>query len=861
VAQSVYALLSGPGGGLWVAGFPAALHWFDPATGTFTDRRAAVGGATPAGAVQTLLRARDGALWAGTSVGLERLSADGRGQRTGLAEGLPNTSVNGLLEDPAGGLWVATNRGLSRLDRATGGVRSYGGADGLQGEISYVGAFYAGPRSGLFYMGGERGYNAFDPLAMPADPPPAAPVLTGLRLAGEPVSVGTEGSPLPRALTETERLELRYSDRVVTLGFASLDFRAPSAHRYAVRLDGLDDDWREVGAQRQATFTNLSPGRYTFQARAAGRDGVWGAPSAPLTLVVVPPWWRSWAALLLYALLAAGGLGAVARVRRQRADLRQQMRVDQIEAEKLRELDRAKSQFFANVSHEFRTPLTLTMGPLDDVLAGEYGPLPDTVAAPLGLARRSAGRVLDLINQILEVSRLEAGRTPLRARRLDLAAFVAAHVEAFRPLAVHRTLAVEVDLPDAPVEVWADPDHAGTVLANLLSNAFKFTPAHGTVRITVGADADTAHVTVRDSGPGIEAADLPHIFDRFYQASRSGDRPLGSGIGLALAHNLAALHGGTLSVESEPGAGSAFTVTLPLGRAHLAADQLADEPWDATAPAAPPDHADLPVEVTDDTDDDVTTVLVADDHADIRAYLRRHLAAAGYRVLEAANGTEALAVVRSRLPDLVVSDVMMPGLDGLGLCRALRADPETDFVPVLLLTARAAAEDRLSGLAELCDDYLTKPFDARELVARVGNLIALRRRLRTRFGGDGAVREVAAPASPDAPMSSDDAFLATVRAAIEAHLGDDTFDVSALADAVGQSRSQLRRRTRAAAGVSPSDLIRTTRLDRAADLLAARAGTVSEVAYGVGFKSVAHFSNAFLAHTGARPSAYVEAGT
>jgi CheY-like chemotaxis protein len=281
-----------------------------------------------------------------------------------------------------------------------------------------------------------------------------------------------------------------------------------------------------------------------------------------------------------------------------------------------------------------------------------------------------------------------------------------------------------------------------------------------------------------------------------------------------------------------------------------------DQPWEGAVAAPLPEVDDEPASPApaEGDADDVTTVLVADDQADIRAFVRRHLEGAGYRVVEAADGEEALDRAREELPDLVVSDVMMPRLDGLGLCRALRADPETDFVPVLLLTARAAPEDRLDGLAELCDDYLTKPFDVRELVARVDNLIALRRRLRERFAGASGDGAAGVP-----PASADDAFVASVRAAIEAGLPDDAFNVGALADAVGMSRSHLLRKTTDLLGAAPSDLIRTARLDRAADLLAARAGTVSEVAYGVGFKSVAHFSNAFLAHTGSRPSAYAEA--
>ena len=683
-------------------------------------------------------------------------------------------------------------------------------------------------------------------------------MLTGLRVGNRPVAAGDSTGLLARALWDTAALRLSPSETMVTFSFAALDFSAPEKNRYAYRMEGFDTRWIDAGTDRTATYTNLPPGRYTFRVRGANNDGVWNEAGTALAVVVAPPWWRTWWALGLYALLAAAALYAVARERRRRLELRHLAEIEHAEAEALRALDRAKSAFFANVSHEFRTPLTLTLGPLDDALAGEYGPVPDPLAEPLGLARRSASRVLDLIGQILDLSRLEAGSTPLRARPLDLASFAAAQTDAFAPLAAHRRITASVALPDAPVDVWADPEHIGTVLSNVLSNAFKFTPEGGHVSVMVEQGTDEARVTVRDTGPGIAPDDLAHVFDRFFQAEAPAGRPVGSGIGLALAHDLATLHSGTLSATSAtdgPDHGSAFTLTLPLGHAYLAPPQLRPDLWGGSVAAVPALPAP-PVRTSGDADD-VTTVLVADDNADIRAYLRRHLEAAGYRVDEAEDGQDALDRVRERLPDLVVSDVMMPRLDGLGLCRALRQDPETDFVPILLLTAKAATEDRLDGLAEACDDYLTKPFDVRELVARVGNLIAQRQRLRDRFAGDGAAVP-AVPPSLDLPASADDAFVSAVHAAIAAHLGDEDFDVAALARAVGQSRGSLLRRTTALMDVAPSDLIRTMRLDHAARLLEARAGTVSEVAYAVGFKSVAHFSNAFLAHTGARPSAYAE---
>ena len=854
-------------GAFWIA-TDAGLVRFDP--GTRAVERFRMDPTDPTGLSHDQVRAvlpdpdePHRVLWIGTAGGgLNRLDLETETFRhLTEAEGLPNNVVYGVLPDDDGRLWLSTNRGLARYDPRSGAIRSFDASDGLQSNEFNTGAFHRGA-SGRLYVGGVYGVNAFDPAAI-ADNPHVPPVmLSALRIGDRPVAVGDSTALLSRELWATDALRLSHRENMVTLSFVALDFSAPEKNRYAYRMEGFDDDWIDAGTNRTATYTNLPAGRYTFRVRGSNNDGVWNEEGAALALTVAPPSWRTWWAYLGYVLAALALVAAVARDRRRRAHLRRQFEMERIEAETLRDLDRAKSEFFANVSHEFRTPLTLTLGPLDDVLAGEYGEVPDEARQPVALARRSAERVLTLINQILDVSRLEAGHTAVRARKLDLGAFVRSQADAFVPLAVHREIAVEVSAPEAPVEVWADPEHLGTILANLLSNAVKFTPAGGTVSVEVGTDGDGARVTVRDTGPGIAEADLPHVFDRFYRTQGGEGQPLGSGIGLALAHELAALHGGTLGAEStvgEAGSGSAFTLRLRLGRSHLTPEQVDDQPWEGGAAVVPIDEAAAAPggTVPAGSAGDVTTVLVVDDQADIRAFVRRHLEGAGYRVVEAADGEEALDRVRERLPDLVVSDVMMPRLDGLGLCRALRSDPETDFVPVLLLTARAAPEDRLDGLAEHCDDYLTKPFDVRELVARVDNLIALRQRLRERFAGpsgDGAPGGRAGLAIE----SADDVFVASVRAAIAEGLSDETFTVGALAEAVGLSRSQLFRRTTALVGASPSDLIRTARLDRATELLGARAGTVSEVAYGVGFKSVAHFSNAFLAHTGSRPSAYAE---
>jgi len=855
-------------GALWL-GSDQGLARFDPATGTFRRWRhdPRQPGSLSHDAVRSILadpRQPGRFLWIGTAGGgLNRFDIDsGTFAHFTERDGLPNDVVYGILADTSGALWVSTNKGLSRFDPATKRFRNYDANDGLQSNEFNSGAAFASRRGELFF-GGIYGFNYFRPEDIHDNPNVPAVAITGFRRGNRYETVRDTGTVLTTTISQADTLRLSYRDAVLTFEFAALEYSAPAKNRYAYRLIGFNDEWFELGAVRAATYTNLPPGRYTLQVRASNNDGVWNQRGTSLALVILPPWWRTWWAYALYGAVVLAAVYGVRRSEMNRLRLENRLEIEHVEAEQLRELDRARSRLFANVSHEFRTPLTLTMGPLDDLRAGLHGPLSPEAAEQVDLARRNAGRVLDLINEILDLARAESGRVTLQARPIDLGVFVSGIARTFLPLAERKAIAFDVQTPAEQVDIHGDPAHLDRALSNLLSNAFKFTPDGGTVRVTVVADNASARITVRDSGPGIPAAELTLVFDRFHRARTAGAQP-GTGIGLALAKELVALHGGTIAVESEEGFGSTFTVTLKRGRAHLAPEQIVDDdtaaPWVshagirqlgpslASAPDVPNDLVEAGA-----VDDDVTTVLVVDDNAEVRAYVKQHLAPR-YRVLEAVDGQQGLETARRLLPDLVLADVMMPVMDGYALCRALKSDPETDFLPVILLTARAEAEDKLAGLTEQADDYVTKPFDVRELLARIANIVAMRRRLRERFAGVGApltvhpTRVVAEPA--------DRVFLDRVRAAIEAHVGDDGFSVERLATEVAQSRGNLHRRLRDLIGESPSDLIRRMRLERAAELLESGAGSVAEIAYGVGFKSVAHFSNAFNEMHGVRPSAW-----
>ena len=559
---------------------------------------------------------------------------------------------------------------------------------------------------------------------------------------------------------------------------------------------------------------------------------------------------------------------------------------DQIEeqAEHLRTLDAAKNRFFANVSHELRTPLTLMVGPLQQVRERASECLPDADLERLEIALRNSRRLRRLIDQVLDLVERDAGMVDLQARPLQLDDDVSRIVSMYDAHAERQGLTLEVDAEPVPADgelpVYADPGRFAHIVGNLLSNALKFTPEDGRIRVRVHGTASHGIIDVIDTGVGIPAEDQQRIFERFEQVQAPYDASNvqgGTGIGLAHAKELVDLHGGSIDLESTVGEGTTFTVRLPRGRDHLADEQLAEDGTER-----PSCDAELAESVTirdadvsptaDDSEEedepDRTTVLVVDDNADVRQYVRSVLTP-DLRVRTASDGDEGLAAARESPPDCILADVMMPGMDGVAMVEELRHDRATDCIPVLMLTARVGTEDELAGLTAGADDYVTKPFDPDVLRARVQGQLQTRRRLRRRMckelrarreGAPGPSAETGAASSLGLRISPADEtdFVASVRAAIENQLANPDLTVQAIADAVAVSRSTLYRRLKDEAECTPSAFIRQVRVEHGARLLREQEGTISEVAYAVGFNSLTYFSRSFREHVGVAPSEFVE---
>ncbi len=580
---------------------------------------------------------------------------------------------------------------------------------------------------------------------------------------------------------------------------------------------------------------------------------------------VLPPWWRTNWAYGLYAVVVVGLFYGI-QMRRMRS--KHQREMQRFEMEKLKEVDQLKSRFFANISHEFRTPLTLIEGPAKQLLEHGYTGNRDEAYQ---MIVRNTQRLQQLVNQLLDLSKIESGQMKLRAHKANTVDVVRGVAAAFESLAKRKGIEFRIDCPDESIIGWFDRDVVEKIITNLLSNAFKFTARGGSVIASVertqpphspfslkgkgegGISSKMAIITISDTGIGMPHGQLGKIFDRFYQVDQSQTKEYeGTGIGLALTKDLVELHHGEIRVASELGKGSTFTVRLPLGEEYLRPGEILKGVEEVKPVTLPTVEGTEPFqeEIEGESDEKLPLVLLVEDNADMRRYMRTHLESA-YRLLEATNGEEGVQTAFETIPDLIISDVMMPKTDGFELCKRLKTDERTSHIPTILLTAKAAAEHKLEGLQIGADDYVIKPFDARELLARVKNLIDQRRKLREKFQ-----RELVLQPKDVTVQSVDATFLKKTIAVIESHLSDPGFDTTAFAAQVAMSRMQLHRKLRALTNLGPGELIRSFRMKHAASLLQQNAGNISEIAYEVGYNNPSYFAKVFREYFGVAPSEY-----
>lgn len=748
--------------------------------------------------------------------------------------GLPNNTIYCILPDDNGRIWCSTNNGIFRLDPTTREIRTWTRYDGLQGnEFNRSHKFRFA--DGHMAFGGLEGYTILNPADFNKKLPVMSVTvqLTSVQINNEVQDHLNEGSLIEQPLSLVSSIELPYNKNYLRLEFAAMLFNQPQNIRYRYQLKGADAGWVDNGTSNVVTYAALRPGSYTLLLNATDNNGNWSSAIRSITVLIHPPLWATWWAWIIYALVAFVLIRWLFAAREKRLKAEQKLAYEKREALRLREMDEVKDRFFSNITHEFRTPLTLIITPLERLRKD-----PDISPASAGMLKivnKNARHLLQLINEFLDFSKLNSGQMKLNLSSGELGRFVRESVMAFSEMAAEKEISLHFETEVEGYYLF-DEDKWEKIIQNLLSNAVKFAPLKGSVAVKLIQIDDNMLLEVCDNGPGIPAASQQRIFERFYQAQHNIQG--GTGIGLALVKEFTTLMKGTIELESHPG-NTRFRVRVPVQRVSA-----------AIATASP---SVLKPEKSN-SNEYAPLILIVEDNPELRSFLADGMRT-NYRVLEASNGAEAWDTVLRELPELVISDVMMPEKDGFDLCQLVKSDPRTAHIGFILLTSKAAQDARLKGLSAGADDYITKPFSQDELDLRVANLLQLQQKLRSHLR-----QQLIAEEPQDKLPAVKDPLLLQLYEEMDRKLDAPELTVDYLAKICNMSRSTLNRKLRALLDISPNDFIRQYRLQKASVLLK-QGQDISAVAYRVGFSSPSYFTQCFREQFGITPSDYVSASS
>ena len=790
-------------------------------------------------------------LWIGSYGGLLRFNKKDRSWKIyTVKEGLPDNTVYALVNDLAGNLWFSTNKGICRFNRSTGAVRSFQVANGLPGDEFNRFHDLRLP-DGRIAFGGTDGWALLDPRTIRDDnyDPPVA--ITNLRINNSDTDQLSGNYWLKNPANHISRLVLPFSENTLTLSFAGLEFNQPQDIHYRYELKGFEDKWVSSGNVSFVTYNKVPPGHYHFLVNASNASGRWSKYVKEMDITILPPWWRTWWAYLCYGILVVGFAWTFINFRVKRALLRQEIALKENESRQLKELDEMKSRFFSNITHEFRTPLTLILGPAEELqrLPGEVGRQRQLA----GVITRNARQLLGLVNQLMELARLEAGFMTPPERIGSLQETISSVVDSFSGEAKEKGISLIMETPAPGKLHHFAPEILERIIYNLISNALKFTEWGGSVRVLLNETENGVSITVQDSGIGIPRERIAYIFQRFYQAhnDRPGAGGVGTGIGLSLVKELVDQQGGSIRVEShteeekkEAGwRGAIFTVELPYKSIEATPMQVSMTVQDSGEPGKG---------MRESNEDPRYQILIAEDNKELAAFIKESLET-DYQVFHALNGERALQQALLLMPDLVISDVLMPLMDGFTFVRRLKTDLRTSHIPVIMLSALTSIDNRVEGLGYGANDYLTKPFLQAELLIKIRNLLDQQHRLREHIRRqlqEEAIPQNTAIAAPQEP------FLARVYEIIAEHLDDPLFGVEALVEKLDMSRTSLHRKLKSVSGFSTGDLIRNYRLE-CSTIMLRKGNNSTDTAYKSGFGSPAYFTKCFRERYGMTPGEFI----
>ncbi|MCU0344155.1 MAG: response regulator [Ignavibacterium sp.] len=844
----IYAVFEDTYGLVWLGGYATGIFKYNPKDNTIEEYHSDPDDSSTIfdDGFFSFCEDRDKNLWLGCLNGIVRYNRSDNNFTRYYGNGdFLKEYVRAIEEDNNGNLWISTLKGITKFNPVTGQFKDYNSARYFPGITLWRQVSFKDDNGELFF-GGENGFIRFHPDSIEEDSFAPPIVITSLKIFDKPFQLG-------------DPLELAHSDNYLTFEFAALSFIHSEENQYAYMMEGWDRDWIYCGTERKASYPNLLPGEYTFKVKGSDCNRIWNEAGTSIKIIILPPWWKTWWAYSLYAIALLSIFFASSKFYLNRQRLRQKLVLESEHAEKLEELAKMKSDFFANISHEFRTPLTLILGPAEKIEKNQStNPVKDA-----GIITRNSKRLLQLVNQLLDLAKLDSGKLKLEASPGNIVSFVKGIALSFESLSEARDVMIKIKSDKELIETYFDREKMIKVFSNLLSNAFKFTPERENVIVSITETLNnTVEIRIRNTGIGIPQKELPKLFDRFYQVDSSQTKEYeGTGIGLALVKELIELHHGSIIVNSKENnpedkekGWTEFTINLPIGKAHLKNEEIAIADQVGPKEVTPLDETEylsprILIESDTISDENKTTILVVEDNYDMREYIKESLSDC-YVVEEAVNGEQGVRIAETIIPDLIISDLMMPKMDGNELTRILKNDEKTSHIPIIILTAKSGQENKIEGLQTGADDYLTKPFDLQELRVRVENLINIRKKLQEKFSKG----EFLSKPVEKKIKSIDERFLAKVLEVIEKHISEEEFSIEDCSSEVGFSRTHFHKKLRALVGKSPSQYVRTVRLYRAKHLIEEEKGNVSEVAYSVGFSSPSYFSRCFKEEFGYPPS-------
>lgn len=804
-----------------------------------------------------------GLFWICTKNGLNLLDRNTHKFRQfKTSDGLPSNSIHAIVEDKNGNLWISSKNGISKLvlinvtsfHDLNFTVTNYNITDGLQGKEFNQSASLC-TTDGEIFFGGPDGLNAFYPDEIKEDTTDTKMIFSDFRIFNKSVPYGQKHNNryiLDNPIFNTDKIALKYHENSFTIGFHSLTYFFPENNNYAYKLEGFDNDWVTCnGKNNSATYTNLSNGTYTFRVKEI-KNKSFGNEIA-LKIVVLPPFWKSWIAYFIYAILILLVFILLRHLILVRERMNTRVEHERLEALHLHEIDSLKIKLFTNISHEFRTPLTLIMSPVEKLLS-QFKEQPEEKY--LKLIDQNAKRLLQMVNQLLDFRKLEVQGFSYNPSYGDIVAFLSDTVSSFSNLGEKKHIELVFKTKIKTLNTSFDKDKLEKIMFNLLSNAFKFTPGYGKVTVSLDLEPSVKNkesnadnnlvIRTEDTGIGIPADKTEKIFTRFFQVDSSGQVEKGTGIGLSLVAEFVKLHNGEIFVSSEVNKGSCFTVVLPVSN-----EGCITEPVTETDGMISYFKVDIPEQLHLPPTSQRPVVLIAEDNDDLRFYLKDNLLQS-YEIHEASNGEEGLRITQKLAPDLIISDIMMPVMDGIEFCRRVKSDRTICHIPFILLTAKSTEPQQLEGINTGADDYVTKPFNFQILEAKIANFINLRKNARQLFKNKLRIEPHEITIT-----SLDEQFMKKALELVEKNMGVTDYSVETMSRDLGMSRTLLYKKILALTGKPPLEFVRSLRLKRAAILLSKSQLNVSEIAFQVGFNDPKYFSKHFKNEFGVLPSKYV----